>query len=62
MKTLTFAQIRNMFWSEHPQFKRKGRQKQNSYNTDTRVYFCDFVENLRRNGKITEKQANNITL
>ena len=62
MKTLTFAQIRNMFWSEHPQFKRTGRQKQNSYNTDTRVYFCDFVEYLRRNKKITEKQANNITL
>ena len=62
MKTLTFVQIRNLFWYEHPQFKRKGRQKQNSYNTDTRVYFCDFVENLRRHGEITEKQANNITL
>ena len=35
---------------------------QNEYNTDIRVYWCDFVEHLRRDGQITEKQACNITL
>jgi len=59
---MNFSEIRNKFWTEHPQFTRKGRTKQNDYNTDIRVYFCDFIEHLRRNGEITETQAKNITL
>ena len=65
MKTkLTFKQVRDLFFEEHPQFKveRRYRKSQNAYRTDCRVYFCDFVEFLRRNGDITDKQAFNITL
>jgi len=60
--TLTFHQIREMFWVSHPQFKRRGRTKQNDYSCAIRCYWCDFVEHLRRDGAITEKQAGNITL
>lgn len=61
---MTFKQIRDLFFEECPQFKteRRYRKSQNEYSTNCRVYFCDFVEALRRNGDITEKQASNITL
>jgi hypothetical protein len=61
---MTFKQIRDLFFEEYPQFKneRRYRKPQNEYSADCRVYFCDFVEVLRRNGAITEKQAFDITL
>jgi hypothetical protein len=64
MKRLTFKEVRDLFFEEHPQFKaeRKYRKEQNEFSTDCRCYFCDFVEHLRRNEQITETQANKITL
>lgn len=61
---MTFKQVRDLFFEEHPQFKveRRCRKSHNAYSTDCRVYFCDFVEFLRRDGQITDKQAFNITL
>lgn len=63
-KKLTFAQIRNMFWNDHPQFKSefRTRKTQNDYYTDIRVSFTDYIYMLYENGIITEKQYNNITL
>ena len=58
----TQTTLRAAFWSAHPQFKRKGRQKQNEYPTDVRVAWCDFVEYTRRNGDITEHLAYKVTL
>jgi hypothetical protein len=63
-KKMTFKQVRNLFFEEFPEFKseRKSRKPQNEYSTNCRVYWCDFVEMLRRNGNITESQANRIVL
>ena len=58
----TQKQIRDMFWQNNPQFKRKGKTKQNDYPADIRVSFCDFVDYLRRDGQITEKMADKVTL
>tara|TARA_R110002050_G_scaffold177803_1_gene310907 strand:- start:629 stop:838 length:210 start_codon:yes stop_codon:yes gene_type:complete len=67
----TQKEIRVNFWINHPEFK-KGYKKnksgnyvaksQNDYNTDIRCYFCDYVENLRCNGVITESLSNRATL
>lgn len=64
MKTMTFKQVRNLFFEEHPQFRHERRRgkPQNEFSTDCRVYFCDFVEFLRTTGQISDRQANNITL
>lgn len=61
---MTQKEVRNMFFEEFPQLKqeRKVRKSQNEYSTDCRCYFVDFVEYLRRNGQITDKQAGCITL
>ena len=63
-KKLTFAQIRRMFWNDHPQFKSefRTRKTQNDYYTDIRVCFTDYIYMLYKNEIITEKQYNNITL
>lgn len=62
--TMTFTQVRDLFFAEHPQFahERRARKSQNDYTTDCRVYFCDFVEFLRRDGQITDRQADRLTL
>ena len=67
----TQKQIRQNFWLEFPQFK-KGYKKnnngnyvpktQNDYKTDIRCHFCDYLENLRCNGVISENLANRATL
>lgn len=64
MKKMTFKQVRDLFFEENPQFahERRYRKPQNEYSTDCRVYWCDFVEFLRRNGNITAKQAERIVL
>ncbi len=58
----TISQVRASFWEAYPQYKRKGRTRQNGYNTDTRTAFCDHVEHLRRSGDISDKLAQRVTL
>ena len=60
--TTTQQELRNAFWEQHPEFKRKGNQRQNSYPTDIRVAWCVFVEQLQRSGEITEALAERATL
>lgn len=64
MKTMTFKQVRNLFFEEFPQFRherRRGKQ-QNEFSTDCRCYFVDFVDYLHRDGQLTDRQRENITL
>lgn len=61
---MKYKEIRTSFWDSYPEFKNdfRTRKKQNDYRVDIRIAFVDYVENLRRNGQITENQAKNITL
>lgn len=54
--------LRAAFWDAHPQFTRKGRQSQNKYPCDVRVSFVDFVENMKRDGQISEALGRRATL
>lgn len=68
MKKLTFKQIRRKFWEylkeTNPQLYKQGKRSksQNDQVTDIRVTFCDYVDNLYKNGEITEGQIQRITL
>ena len=62
MNITTQRELRTEFWHNHPQFKRRGRTKQNDYPADIRMAWCDFVESCRRNGDISEALANRATL
>lgn len=54
--------IRELFWGCYPQFKRRSGWTQNQYPADIRVSFCDFVDGLHRDGRISEALANRVTL
>lgn len=62
----TQKEIRRLFWETCPNLQRKkitdysGKGKMHV--TDTRCAFVEFVDILRRDGQITGKMANNITL
>lgn len=64
----TQKQIRTNFWQyvkEYaPEYSKeyKASKKQNHYKTDIRVLFTDYIENLRRNGDISENLAYKVTL
>ena len=60
MKTYTYTtktQFRDAFWDWHPMYQRQGRKQQNDYPTDIRVAFCDFVEFMRRDHRISDALA-----
>ena len=54
--------IRELFWEYHPECTKKKEKISKDYCTDTRVTFCDFIENLSRSGHITDKMMNKVTL
>lgn len=58
----TLTALRAAFWEAHPLFKRRGRTKQNYYEINIRMAWCDFVEHAQRNGDISETLANKATL
>jgi hypothetical protein len=62
MKTITA--IRNAFWDVHTEFKSEFRKtyRQDQYRTDIRCAFVDYVDHLQKNGDISEKLANRVTL
>jgi len=52
--------IRKAFWILH---RTSSKRKVNGdYPTDTRVNFVDFVDALRRSGRISEELAQRVTL
>jgi hypothetical protein len=61
-------QIRAAFWESHPECEIKARQNgtltkgQNAQVCDTRCAFVDYVDSLSRDGVISEKLANRVTL
>jgi hypothetical protein len=64
-------QIRQAFWDAFPDLPRKryryspnrfDKTAQLVYPIDTRCAFVDFVDNLQRNGDISESLANRATL
>lgn len=62
---MTFPQIRNEFWQSLPadlQAQRRSRRRHNDYCATIRTEFSFFIDNLARDGRITETQAQNITL
>ena len=58
----TVTALRAEFWADHPYFKRRGRTKQNAYEINIRMAWCDFVEHMRRSGDISENLAQKATL
>jgi len=64
----TQTQVRENFWEFlreiNPGLAAKFRRnkRQNDYPADIRVNFVDYVDNLRRNGEITEALATRVTL
>lgn len=67
MKT-TFKAIRRNFWEMlkevSPELYKQGKRSksQNEQITDIRCSFVDYIDNLHREGQITDSQANRITL
>lgn len=53
-------QVRAAFWEQWEGPRRAGGQ--NEQTTDCRVAWCDFVESLHRNGDISDKLAERVTL
>lgn len=60
----TVSQVRTAFWEAHPQFKNDYRKtfRQNQYHCDIRCAFVDYVDYLLKDGQISEKLANRVTL
>jgi hypothetical protein len=58
----TLKEVRAAFWNAHPQHTQIGGTKQNDYSTDIRINFCDYLDQLRKSGEISNKLANNATL
>ncbi len=63
-KAMTFKQVRDLFFENFPEFQseRRVRKHQNEYSCVCRCAFCDFVDSLNKDGQITDKQADKITL
>lgn len=56
--------IRAMFWNQHREFRheRRSRKSQNDYRCDIRISFVDFLDNLHRNGQVSDAMAAKATL
>ena len=71
----TLSELRAQFWEQHPQYKRKTRcltsrngkpfyayVSQNDYPADVRTAWVFFIDNMQRNGEISEALAWKATL
>ena len=63
-KYFTKNEVRRLFFETYTEFKHeyKARKSQNLYSCDCRCAFVDFVDYLMKDGQISERMANNITL
>lgn len=57
-------EVRESFWNVFPQFQseRKATKRQNQYNATIRSAFVQYVDSLQRDGIISDKLANRVTL
>lgn len=69
LKFTTQRQVRAAFWQAHEGvpnvIKRKIRNyrgNRSMYNTDTRSAFCEFIDNLHRDGHISDSLVSRVTL
>jgi len=62
MKTIN--EVRESFWNTFPEFQseRKATKRQNQYNATIRSEFVRYVDSLHRDGIISDKLANRVTL
>jgi hypothetical protein len=62
MNTLT--QLRTSFWECFPEFASQFRKtwRQNQYNATIRTAWVEYVDNMHRNGLISDGLANRATL
>lgn len=71
----TLSELRAQFWEQHPHFRRKTVSKvssngkpfykyasQNDYPADVRMAWVFFIDNMQRNGEISEALACKATL
>ena len=60
----TISEVRKAFWFDFPQYKcfYRVKKRQNDYNCDIRCEFVDYVDFLLKDGQISEKLANRVTL
>lgn len=60
----TQKQVRENFWNSFPQFKSefKVSKRQNDYKCDIRTAFVDWVDYLQKDGQISGKLAQRVTL
>lgn len=60
----TQTEVRKQFWVEHPEFKAdyRAKKRQNDYNATIRTTFCNWIDYLQKDGRITEKLAQRVTL
>jgi hypothetical protein len=60
----TISEVRKSFWLTFTEFKSEYRTKkrQNSYNATIRSAFVDYVDSLAKDGAISEKLSNRVTL
>jgi hypothetical protein len=60
----TVKEVRNAFWNARPEHatERRSRKRQNDYSVSIRCSFVDYVDYLSRNGEISEKLAQRVTL
>lgn len=57
----TQKQIRELFWESHPELPRKAGSH-NDQHCDTRSAFCFFLDNLQRDGRISQALSYRATL
>ena len=63
MKITSTKALRAEFWRQHPHFAvYRSRGRQNRQPTDVRVAWCDWVDNMHRDGRISERLASIATL
>lgn len=60
----TQKEIRQAFWNEFPEFKHefRTRKTQNDYSCDIRCTFVDWIDNIHKDGIISDGMAQKITL
>lgn len=60
----TQKQVRESFWSQFPELIDEYRvnKRQNDYPAFTRAAFVDYVDYLQKDGQISDKLANRVTL
>jgi hypothetical protein len=64
MRYTSQKQVRAAFWLAHPEFSRMRRPglTQNDYSADIRTAFIFYVDQLQREGRISDNLAEKVTL